>query len=237
MKEVLRFPTISICALLLFFIVGGFTIYSLSFVTDADRREYQALMEHTDPEHQEENYSARQRHGQVCKDMLFFDKGQRLHLRLRCAEADLILDRHEERTEMMEQMRHVTCCMQEELFYLLQDGQELVKKSDGQFGLRNDPNMIVSIEQQTIEPMQVIRYLTADSAVYHYFNDQFIAENVHISRFVVPGHALTETFMQMKPLMTGTARTVHFSLSGKDLNFVAHDLKATFHTNKKGLIK
>lgn len=135
------------------------------------------------------------------KDFYFTKGNERLQMWLKSASAELKLERQGGKNAVIEHMRDVTCYMQEEVYYAAPD-----------------------------KPMQIIRHLKADAASYHYQKDLFVAENVQISRYLIPGSTLVETGVEdNKLLMTGLAKRVEFSLNGSDPNFKAYQLKSSFY--------
>lgn len=231
----MRFPLITLSCLLILCAVILLSYQKLVVYETADIEAYQALMRTIDPkkpENQPAPYTAKQQHRHTHKDLWFVKAGQRLQLRLRSTDTDLVLDHQDDTTEVIEYMHGVTCCMQEELYYLLPDGKEVQRRPDGLFFTRHrnadDPTASIEINGAILRPMQVIRYMEADAATYYYQTDRFTAENVKMSRFIAPGHSLVELSKDLKPFMSGVARSVEFSLVGNDLNFTAYHMKANF---------
>lgn len=230
----MKFRLVSLLSLLAFLgTLAGVYLVLFSF-DSTDKGEYWKLMSKADPSHSEAPstpYTAKQQHRQAHKDIWYNQKEQRLHMSLRSADTELILDHHDNTTEVIEQMYDVKCCMQEELYYLLPDGREVEYRTDGQLRLRNGSDLVV--DPKGLKPMQTIRYLEAAEAAYHYNGDRFVAEQVRISQFIAPGHQLVHSVKGLKPIMSGIARSAEFSLVGNDLNFTAHQLKARLHTSGK----
>lgn len=210
--------------------IGGMT-WMLTRVSPNEVQAYHRLTKQLDNKAQQTTpYSSKQDRLKVQKDVLFTQGQDRLQLRLRAADSQLVLD-HDQSTEIVEHMHEVIGIMQEQLYWLLPDGREATMQSNGRLLVRNaNPGEGASWFSKDLKgliPMQIIRYLEADTASYHYKKDLFVADNVRISSYAVPGHELVETMDPKKTLMKGTAKAVEFSLSGKDLNFKAHQLKAT----------
>jgi hypothetical protein len=241
MRPKILFLGITLISILLIFGVCAL-FYRFLFSFDAlEHKEYWELMAKADPKKSEATaipYTATQQHRQAHKDFWFMKNGQRLQLRLRSADTELVLDHHDEQTEVLEHMRDVKCFLQEELYYVLPDGSEAIQQPDGQITLRHhEKNQILTqiSDISQLKPMQIIRYMEADTATYYYQTDHFIAEHVKVSRFAAPGHALLESINGLKPMMSGIAQSVEFSLVGKDLNFTAYQLKATLHSTGRSL--
>lgn len=216
--------------------------YSLFYPTEKDAEEYRMLVQTANPTNSREPvapYTAKQHREGIQKAILFSQGNDRLQLRIYSREADMVLEHQEMSNELVEQMQGVVCYMQEELFYLLPDGSEALMQSNGRLLAKHaDPALSSSWYNKKgmgIVPMQRIRYMEADTATYHYKNDKLVANEVKINRYSLPGHALIESVEGLKPVMQGIAKQVEFSLMGKDLNFKAHHLKATFSESEFSL--
>lgn len=233
----MKFRLISLISVL--FLIGALAaVYGMLFsFSPADKGEYWKLMANADPAHSEapsSPYTAKQQHRQAHKDIWYNQKGQRLHMSLHSADTELVLDHHDNTTEVVEHMYGVKCYMQEELYYELPDGREVVYRADGQLRLRRgDSDAVILANDKELKPRQIIRYMEAATAAYYYNGDRFVADQVHISQFSAPGHVLIESIAGLKPLMSGLAKSAEFSLVGNDLNFTAHHLKARLHVSGK----
>lgn len=170
---------------------------------------------------------------QVQRDIVWGDTNNRLHALLCYDSSDFIFAHPENSNEVVENMYLVTGYMQEELYYLLQDGREIFQQPDGSWSLRTGlPYLPTLDEKMTWKPMQLIRYFEADRANYHYRTDLFIAHEVKINRFKVPGHVMIIP-KGYPPLMQGTAARIEFSFNGKTPNFRAIEFKAAFTLNER----
>lgn len=160
---------------------------------------YAALVGEANPGKAAKNapYTAKQNRKGVQKDLLFTRNGKRMQMRLVSKEATMVLEHQLEGTYLMEQMRDVKCWMQEELAVV--DGK----------------------------PQQTLRYLEADSATYSYKNDEVVANDVKVYRYILPGHELPQNLAGFKPTLKGHAEGVQFSMAGKDVQFKAQKLKAS----------
>ena len=211
----------------------GMAVYLL-ILDPKEVNEYRALVEKLETPQSDKvdkPYSAKQERKKVQKHIVINQEGNRLHIKLEADQSDLVLDHHEDKTEIIEHLRNVTCCMQEELYYLLEDGREVIRRADGSLVLRYSPTFKITEQVETLIPMQVIRYFEADTASFFYKTDHLVANQVKLSRFVAPGHRIVATVNGLKPFATGEAATVDFSLSGKDVHFSAKQLTARFYSN------
>jgi hypothetical protein len=146
-----------------------------------------------------QDYTAKQSRVNVQKNVSFVDHGRVLEMRLQAGKSDLMFDHQAEKTQIVEKMENVVCLMQEELY-----------------------------ELPDHTPMQTIRSIHAKTASYYYKDDHFVADQVNYARYTFPGLTLPKNVDSGKPLMRGVAKAVEFSLDGKEMNFKAHELKATF---------
>lgn len=199
---------------------------------DKDVREYWDIMAESDPARvknaAETPYTAKQSRLSVHKHMWVNSCEGPLEISVRSEEAELVLDRKEASTEIIENMHNVQCYMQEELFYALPDGSEAVRNESGDLVLRNSDTRILE-NAPTLVPMQIVRFIQADAASYSYKTDRLTAQDVAISRFSIPGHALTDSLDNITPLMTGVAESMECTLDGNDPQFKAHHFKAVLH--------
>lgn len=223
-------------AIMLFLAFLFACVYALFSVNSSDEKAYRKLVESANPVNSDAKispYTARQQRRGVQKDVLFTQGNDRLQMRLTSSDSVLVLDHQDNGTEILEKMQEVKCFMQEELYYLLPDGREALKQPNGKLLIRHsdikDPSSWIEPNYPGIQPMQHVRYMEADNATYYYKSDRCVADKVKLSRFTAPGHDLLHSVEGFKPSMTGIARKAEFSMAGKDLNFTAYQMKATFY--------
>jgi len=195
------------------------TYIQLFNVSEKDRSRYFKLMEDSNPslvdKSKRASYTASQTRHKIRKDVYYSENNMPLHLLLTSQNAVLQLHQKQEGGSLLiEQMKDVKCYMQEELFYLLPNGERIEVKENAPKGAK---------------PMQLVRYCQTDNASYCYQTKLLTSNDVFIARYMVPGHSLESVnFNAIKPVMQGTAAFVEFSMGGKDLNFKAEKLKAKF---------
>lgn len=219
-----------------FVAVLAYFLVSLTSPSQKQEDDYRQLMSRAENSRKESKstpYNAKQERTGVLKQVFFMEGPNRQQLRLFATDAQLVFDhRSNEQTEIVENMKNVKCLMQEELFYQLPDGREAVAQQDGRLLIKHaDPKETESwLAKDTpgLIPMQIVRYMEAEKASYFYSNDKFVANQVNLSRHVLPGHQMVLTIdKKSKPMMSGVAETVEFSMSGQ-LNFKATNMKASF---------
>lgn len=181
--------------------------YSIS-----DETAYRTLVQQTNPQAtQKAPYKARQSHENVQKDIWFTpsDSIQKHLLRLYSEGTEFILNYENDRSEIIENMQHVDCYLQEKFYFLGSDGKELdlaLESSD--------------------KPMQQLIYFQANSATYSYQSGHLLAYDVHFFRFAAPGHDMNENLSQFLLLFEGNADKLEISLQESNLEIKAHNLKA-----------
>lgn len=110
MLKILIFSALMLTAAIFLWNAGAF------YPHQVHRKEYHALLVHLDPENDEATpYSAKQQRTRVQKEIWFLKKGQPLKFCIQSAKSELILDHHDELTEVVEHMHDVKCFQQEEL--------------------------------------------------------------------------------------------------------------------------
>lgn len=217
-KRLIIIPTIAGLIVLPAIILG--MIFKLIKVDSDTYNTYHELMVNTGAKEEVKNspYSIRQERKNVQKDILFIEDEKRMQLKIIASDAELVLDHHDNETEIVEQMRGVCCDMQEELYYLLPNGDKTNYAHDN----------------LQLKEMQRVSRMRASHGTYHYKSDLFRAKNVEIEKFIASGHDFA-TLLSVKKLMTGIADFAQFSLDGKRLEFQADKLKATLHAPIKEL--
>lgn len=175
------------------------------------------------------NYTQHIREG-VVKE-LWVNQKEPKAFRILSDESELFFFHDDKALEVIEQLKTVTCMMQDELFYLLPDGKEVIVKGE-RLCLKANPKTIVDPKKQDLIPMQRIRYIEAAKACYNYTTKLFVAENVNIWRYQIKGHILPSKVPDGKPLMSGKAESVELLLDEDNIDFRANHLKATFDPGK-----
>jgi len=228
MQKPLSFPITTITALIVLSGICIFCFYHFLSFTDDDVVQYTALMAESHPSKKSTDpYTAKQERKHLHKHIWTNDKQQNLQLCIHSEDAELVLDRHDDSTQIIEHMQNVHCYMQEELVYVLPDGTEAIKDADGTLKLK-DSGLLASENANEAKPMQHVRYFEANSASYYYETDKVIANNVKISRVIMPGHEIKDD-LDRTPILSGIADTVEFFMSGQDPQFKANNVTVIFH--------
>lgn len=216
--------------------VCGAAVYGALFrYTPQDEEEYRSLLLASNPAQagdvQQTPYTARQKRYGVKKEFTYVKNGTPLNICLQSREAELVLDRQVEATQVIEEMRGIKIFMQEELFYVLSDGREALLLENGKLLLRNAPpdkaGSWVALGSEAAVPMQIVRYLEAETGSYSYKSDKCSAAEVLVERYLLPGHRLTGSLLQGQLILKGVAESVEFVMAGDDPHLVARRLNAS----------
>ncbi len=177
----------------LWLVACALLLYPLLQSGVGDIAEYHALLEKVGLRHAggvREPVTAIQERIGVCKEICGQGTGVSSVIRLRSEKSDLFYDQSSEGTGIIEKLQNVRCLFREELYYLLSDGQEAVQKN-GSYRLRNSEEEI-EVDTNSMIPMQTVRYIEADDAVYKITDNALTANKAHISLLQLPGHILPE---------------------------------------------
>lgn len=221
-------------SLFLLLVFTGMIFKTMVHLTPEDRAQYEKLMNEADPKSiggdTKTVYSVAQNRSGIRKDYFFTKNSQRLHLRIMSDNAILMMDQGVEGSALMEKMQNVVCLMQEELYYLLPNGKEALKGTDGQLSYRTSsgPKQALLSPEEAKEalPYQRLRYFTSQNASYHYQIGQFIGETVKIVHYTMPGHDLPYAITTSRASLRGTADSVELIISHGNPHFKAFGFKA-----------
>lgn len=223
-----------ILSLLLFALITGATATLIVRVNDRDHERYNRLVKQGERGVNEaiESQSTQVREG-VVKEMWLADRPERLQFRLTSESSELVVGETGEQQRAIEYMKGVTGYMQEELYYLLPDGRRAHRVESGLYRLSDDLGHRLQLPGDDWIPMQEVRYIQAKEASFDYSTHRFIAHQVTMIRFESQGHDLAEQFEKIDPVMSGTARTIEFTLNGDQLDLEAYRLQARIFSKEK----
>lgn len=196
--------------------------------TEKDEAEYRHLMLISNPTLAENKeilpYTARQKRIDVQKDFTYMREEAPLKIRMYSREAELIFERQEKTASIIEEMLGIRIFMQEELYYLLPDGREVVFDAGNFFSKESALEIEAQIDMR---PMQVLRYLEANSGSYSYNSKVCKANHVIVERYIEEGHELPKNVKSGQLIFRGMADSVEFKLSGGEPEFTAMQMKAS----------
>lgn len=217
---------IATCAFVLSAFFMGFII---SRISDVDLLNYQKLIESSEPSTKKTDCFglSRQTREGVKKQIWHENK----HIVIESEESELFFFHQNNQMEVVEELGVVRCAIQEELYYLLPDGREVVQKENGELCLRGEEGSIPS--GTALKPMQLIRYLEAKEACYNYNTQLFSGREVKLWKYRLEGHKMFTSFEGLAPMMSGMAQSVEFSLKSKQLDFSAYQMRATFNPKEE----
>lgn len=104
--------------------------------------------------------------------------------------------------------------IQEELYYILPSGKEVVYDDAGVLVYRGNKPLERDLDVSLMRPMQHFRYFIAREAVYDFHTNQLIAEGVRFWTYTAEGHSRVEDPMQLFPEAEGEASRMTFYVSG-----------------------
>ena len=194
-----RVTLISSLAIVVMTIVWGICF---CMIRKGDVEFYQNLMKEKAIASSNTTYSStNQLRKGVCKDIWFAqDDDSRLQYRIESIASVLTLLPVKNKFEVIETLSNIKCWTQDKLYFNTTDHV----------------------------PMQQARYLEASEGIYNYGSQQFNAEKVTLSLFHLPGHLLnTHVLDTKKAFLSGLAKTVSFTVSGKTPQFQAEQFKAS----------
>ena len=222
-----------------FFLVASVVVLCIMLmVRDEDYLRYDEIVAGSESQDKAvKKYTGEQQRQGVVKDIWYVEENKdiRLHLRIISGDSELVFQNESGNSEIIEKMHNVRCYMQERLYYLLPDGNEVIPSKIGKWYIigknTEDPGSWVDPHSESkLRPMQLLRYIEAEEAVYYYNSDTFLADRVRLSRYTIPGHQLVESLESFDPLMRGVAQAVEFCLKGRKLSFKARHFKAVFYS-------
>lgn len=213
-------------------LIGGF-IWKFIHISPEDGAAYHQLMQMSDSTQTKEeptSYRSHQQRVGVSKQIFLQGRGDTLEVKLKSESSDLLMDFQHGRSEVVEKFENAKLFMQEEVYYLLSDGRQGFKQSNGHLLLRDaDPSKPASWIKDVSQavPMQTIRFLEAKRAQYSYQSGCLFAEGVKLARYSLPGNRLSESQSGAKIVMGGTADTIEFSLHDNDFQLNAQKFKVS----------
>ena len=199
----------AICLLVLSFIATYQLVVSPK---GTDRASYQQLLANTDPHHTYTSNSATQKGVGMQKELWVPRNQKRIQLLLTSEASELLFEQVDGRSELVERLHGVTCYLQEELLFLLPDGQ-----------------LISGAEEEHTLPVQIIQCIQAQDATYYYTNDQLVAKDASVSRYVLPGHALSSSQEGQKLLFSGEMALLLISAKNQT-QFSAYQFNASVNS-------
>ena len=209
--------------------------YHLSHLTSKDKTHFQKLMRSSDPSRDEsaESYRAHQERQDVTKDIWYANNNKRLRIHLSSENSEIILQLHNEHSEVTEHMTDVRGIIQEELYYVLPDGKELLVDDEGKLLFRSPPEGSSGVWEGDIGkliPMQRVTTLVAAEASLNYRTQIFVAQTVDLTKYEVVGHELPDVLSGESPTMKGKAKVLELFMQDGEPAMRARQLKATLYS-------
>jgi hypothetical protein len=197
-------PLLGVATLLF---VGGAILTKCFYV--ADQEGYRKVLEQADPTlayDVAKTYQASQKKRQVLKSFRKGGETQNLEAFLSAENAEMVYEQDGEKKVIVENMEHVRCYIQEELYYLSPDGQKVLTVPQGALGYL---------------PKQTVRYVEAEFAKYHYTTETLEASQVSMFQYTASGHSLPRSLDGYEYGKKGKAETAVISMVDGALTFKA----------------
>jgi hypothetical protein len=189
------------------FLIAILCIWAVVYVTHITpetRAKYQELLLMSlTPNNPSDVYESHQKRLQVSKNIYLDDNGSRLHVRILSDASYVDFETDGHESQVVEHLVGIKSLMQEEIFSTSDNKQ-----------------------------MQVLRQMEADKGTYYYKENKFTADQVDIARYVVNGDILPLSIQNVKPLMTGHAKSAVLALDDQ-FQFTAKEMRATIHSVDK----
>ncbi len=155
------------------------------------------IKEKYDPEAQSSSSAYQTRRG-VVKDLWYSQEDDiRVHHRISSESSILTMVAKKNKVDLFENLENIHCLMQEKVYY-----------------------------SALHEPMQQVRFFSANDGTYHYSTQQFLAQRVKLSLHRLSGHSLPEEVDPMQSFLQGIAEDVSFSINNKIPEFHAEHFRA-----------
>lgn len=179
--------------------VVGFFLYQIVFLKQSDIQSYQQLVQRTAQENVKNSSPSNHHRKTVRKDIWFAQEEQtRLHYQILSDSSMLTLVPLKNRMEIIETLQGIKCWMQDKLYLT---GNE--------------------------KPMQQVRYMEAETGIYHFTTQEFNANEVELALFRLPGNELPKQIVDQKlAYLQGVAKDISFQFSGKTPQFFAKQFHA-----------
>ncbi len=131
---------------------------------------------------------------------------------------------------VVETFYDVTGYVQHELFYVTQDGKEVIYSENGTLAYRSNKPLEPELSALMLFPKQRFRYFKAKEAIYDFHTSQLLAYEVKFWTFTVDGHEKVADPFAFKPEAVGEAKSMTFYVSGPENKnqFSAEFLKVQF---------
>jgi hypothetical protein len=142
---------------------------------------YQKLLAQTDTTKSTSNYSAQQKRKKIKKELWKKVEGQLLQTVLHSEFSELVMERNQGATVMVEYFDQMECWTQEKIIHDLEGDKQL------------------------------ICHIQANQAVYSYATQELKGEHVHLSRYLLQGDQLQPLAMPKQLLIEGIVERVCLS--------------------------
>lgn len=203
----------------------GLMVFGLQFLLPGERaqKQYHELVNRVSGEGEEEHFLAKQERKNVTKELFYSHKGSDREARIVARDSRLVVEKEQKKSSFREEMDGVTCLYQEEVFYKTPEGKEVIIDEEGNYRFRKGGGIVSSNE---LSPMQRVRQVIADHAIYYFDEEMLEAERPFIKEYLMSGHHLPSELKGGALIMSGIASSVTVSFQREEISLEAKRLKA-----------
>lgn len=178
-------------------------------------------------EHRELTHQTR---NEVTKEIIVVDGPLRRVVELTSESSDIQVVSKRPHMRVVETFYNVKGTVQNELFYLLPDGKEVVYGDDNKLYYRNKKPLEEGYDLSKLTPKQHFRYFEAVKASYDFHTNQLLAYDVKFWNFTAYGHHKVEDPLALEANAEGEAARLAFYVSRNNAKneFSAEFLKVQF---------
>lgn len=212
--------------------ISAFAIWHSTIIAPDEQAEYNKMAYETLKKHVARKSGSlkkvtKQIRYDVKKQLWLSEKPPRLSVELQGSRSEVNITMKKSTTRFIETFYDAQGIMQQELFYKLPDGKEVIFAEKGELKRKSDPLILLTDEEKAkLEPMQRFRYFEADHAIYDYQTHTLIAYDVNFWTYVAPGHELIIDREKLWPESSGNASSMTVCHGGSvgALQFAAENL-------------
>jgi hypothetical protein len=191
-----------------------------------NRDTYEALKKHVARKSGTIKKVTKQIRWNVNKRLWLSEKPPRLSVELQGSRSEVNITMKKSETRFIETFFDAQGIMQQELFYKLPDGKEVVFGENGELKRRGETVPATDIDKDLLQPMQRFRYFEAEHAIYDYQTHTLIAYDVNFWTYVAEGHEIVKDREKLWPESSGNASSMTVCHGGSvgALQFAAENL-------------
>lgn len=222
-------------------LTGLFLLFKATGISYKDEEKFRELVESSPKKQRKDRIRQKQELTQqtrwnVTKTIYIAEKPLKRQVELKAKRSKVVVISKRPHMQVSETFFDVNGIAQQELYYRLKDGSEVLYNEQGNLITRTGKPLDPYIDKTSLEPTQRFRYFEADRAVYDFQSHQLIAHNVHFWTYTTSGHDVVLDRALLDPEATGKASRMVLYLNASDAkkSFSADNLSFEF-TTERGL--